>query len=249
MDGLTIKSCGKGAVTYGPIGDYFATCGMSIVSGEDIMIVNCSFEDSVGTALGVSYSNLNLHGNNFTKNCNGHSSRSYGLVARLFTNTSTMFISENKVSNNSAEYGGGITPEKNIPNFTMSMSFRKCNSAKYGGGIYAYNSTLNLTGNNIFAENSAEYGGGISAFDMYSILNFTGDSSFTNNKAEFYGRGIHAANSTLISSGNNAFRDNSALYLGGAINADDSFLNFTGNNIFRVTQPTSEEGLVCIMSL
>ena len=112
LDDLTLNSCGKGAVTYGPIGDYLTTCGMSIVSGEDILIVNCFFEDSVGTALGVSYSNLNLHGNNFTKNCNGHSSRSYGLVARLFTNTSNMFISENKVTNNSAEYGGGITPEK-----------------------------------------------------------------------------------------------------------------------------------------
>ena len=105
LDGLRINSCGKGAATYGPIGDYLTTCGMSIVSGEDIMIVNCSFEDSVGTALGVFYSNLNLHGNNFTKNCSGHLSRSSGLVARLLTNTSNMFISENKVTNNSAEYG------------------------------------------------------------------------------------------------------------------------------------------------
>ena len=141
---------------------------MSIVSGEDIMIVNCSFEDSIGTALGAFYSNLNLHGNNFTNNCNGHSSRSHGLVAKFFTNTSTTFFLGNKISNN---------------------------SAKYGGGIYAYNSTLNLTGNSIFSENSAEYGGGISTLN--SILNFTGDSSFTD---------LHCWKASAIGRANPPFR-------------------------------------------
>ena len=172
------------------------------------MIVNCSFEDSVGTALRVSYSNLNLHGNSFTNNYNGHSIRSCGLVTRFFTNTSTKFISGNKIHNNSAEYGRGITPERSILSFIVSTTFRKCKSAKFGGGIYAYNSTLTLTGNSIFTENSAEYGGGITTLN--SILILTGDSTFTDNKAERYGGRICAVNSTLISRGNNTFTENSA---------------------------------------
>ena len=123
-DGLTFNSCGKGAVTYSPVGEYLTACGRSIVSGEDIMIVNCSIEDSIGTALGVFNNNLNMHGNNFTNNCNGHSIRSPGLVTRFFTNTSTMFISGNKIHNNSAEYGRGITLERSILSFIVSMTFR-----------------------------------------------------------------------------------------------------------------------------
>ena len=68
LDGLTFNSCGKDAVRYGPVPDQLTVYGMSIYSGEDIMIVNCSFEDSVGTALGVFYSNLHLHGNSFKTN-------------------------------------------------------------------------------------------------------------------------------------------------------------------------------------
>ena len=62
------------------------------------MIVNCSFEDSVGTALGVLYSSLHLHGNSFTSNCNGHSSRSL--------------------------FGGGITAKNSTLKFTGNTAFR-----------------------------------------------------------------------------------------------------------------------------
>ena len=74
LEGLTFNSCGKGVAGYGPVPDQLTVYGMSIFSGEDIIIVNCSFEDSVGTAIGVFNSNLHLHGNSFTNNCNGHSS-------------------------------------------------------------------------------------------------------------------------------------------------------------------------------
>ena len=72
LDGVTFHSCGNGVSGYSPVPDYLTAYGMLIFWGEDIMIVNCSFEDSAGTALGVFYSNLHLHGNSFTNNCNGH---------------------------------------------------------------------------------------------------------------------------------------------------------------------------------
>ena len=72
VDGLTFKYCTNGPVGYGPLPNYFIVYGMKIALEKDIMMVNCSFEDSVATALGVFYSNLHLHGNSFTNNCNGH---------------------------------------------------------------------------------------------------------------------------------------------------------------------------------
>ena len=55
LDGLTFKSCGKTTVEYDPVTAYltFNTYGMSIISGKDVKIDNCSFKDSVGTAWGV----------------------------------------------------------------------------------------------------------------------------------------------------------------------------------------------------
>ena len=153
LDGLTFKSCGSG------------TYGMSIVSGEDLMFVNCSFRDSVGTALWVFDSSLHLHGNRFTNN--GHSSWIHERVGTgIFTNTSTLLITVIK----SAIYGGGITSMNSNLNFTENVVFTN-NSAKYGGGIYAANSTLNFKGNTIFEENSAEYGGGYKAFKQHTEIN------------------------------------------------------------------------------
>ena len=66
MRGLTIDSCGKGADGY----NYPTAYGMSIHSVQYSSIANCSFQDSIGTALGVFYSSLDLRGSNhFTGNC------------------------------------------------------------------------------------------------------------------------------------------------------------------------------------
>jgi len=197
LDGLTFYSCGNGASGYGPLPDYLTAYGMLIILGEDIMIVNCSFEDSAGTALGVFYSNLHLHGNSFTNNCNGHSCMSHGVRTGFSTNTRNGFIKANET--NSVECGGRITTEKNFQNFTGNITFRENNSAKYGRGIYAYNSILKFTGNILFGGNSAECGGGIKAKN--SILNFTGNTAFRNNSANS-GGGIYAYNSTLKFTGN-----------------------------------------------
>jgi len=128
LDALTFKSCGKTTVEYDPITAYLTfsnTYGMSIISGKDVKIVNCSFKDSVGTALGVFNTNLHLHGNSFTNNCNGPSCMSHGSGTSVFTITSTTFITGNETfRNNSAEYGGQVTTEKSFLNFTQNIAFR-----------------------------------------------------------------------------------------------------------------------------
>ena len=63
MHGLTINSCGMGAVIF----SFPTTYGVSVHSVSEARISNCSFQESVGTALGVFHSNVDLKGsNNFT---------------------------------------------------------------------------------------------------------------------------------------------------------------------------------------
>ena len=232
MSGLTISSCGKGAVMYNNPTIY----GVTVHSVMDTGIANCSFQDSVGTALGVFHSNLDIRGSNyFTSNCRGCFERNYTFLCfggGIYANISTLVFTGNiTFKHNTAEYGGGILASGNtLMTFNGNSSFRD-NSAEYGGGIAAWDSTLNFSGSSTFGSNSAEYGGGIDA--LSSTLNFSGSSTFGSNSAE-YGGGIYALSSTLNFSGSSTstFGSNSVEYRGGGIDAGRSTLNFCGSSTF-----------------
>ena len=228
LNGLTFKSCGKDVFGYGPVPDYY---GISIASGKDNLIVNCSFQESIGTALGVFYSRVHLQGNSFTKDCNGHSRMSHGLRTTILTNSSATFaIGTKTCHNNSADCGGRIGKANSVLNYTLTGNITSP-SATYGGGIHAYTSNLNLTGNILFGDISAdsEYGSGIKAIN--SIMNLIGNITFRNNLAK-YGGGIYAGNSNMNFTGNILLGGNSAEY-GGGIKAMNSTLSFIGNITFR----------------
>ena len=191
MHGLTFDSCGKGAHGYDPYTSnytkYSTAYGMSIHLGLDVSIVNCSFEDSVGTALGVFYSSGDLRGSNsFTNNCKGCSDKYLGCVclgSGIYTNNCTLVFAGNN-------------------------TFRDNSANKYGGGIFAVNSTLNLTEYSTFIDNSARIGGAIHAVN--STVNVTGESTFRNNTAGINGGGMKFLNSIVTFDGNNTFRNNSS---------------------------------------
>ena len=123
MHGLTINSCGKVAVMCNSLTAY----GVLVDSVLDTSINNCSFQYSVGTALGVFHSSLDLRGSNrFTSNCRGCIKSG----------------------------GGGIHACESTLSFNGNSIFRN-NSAEFGGGLYTYGSTLNFSGNSIFGSNSA----------------------------------------------------------------------------------------------
>ena len=232
MYGLTINSCGKGAVVDGSPTTY----GVSVRSVLDTSITDCSFQDSVGTALEVLDSSLDMRGSNhFTSNCRRCFERNYtclcfggGISASMST---LMLIGNSTFRVNSATLGGGIAAEYSVLNLTGNATFEK-NTAEDGGGIYAYNSTLNFNGSSTFGSNSAVIGGGIEA--LYStLINFNGNSIFGNNSAN-YGAGIHAETSTLNFSGRTTFGNNSVALYGGGIGATrNAVVNFNGNTTFR----------------
>jgi len=249
VHGLTFNSCGKGAVGHDHYTDhdYMTAYGVSVYLGRDINILNCLFQDSIGTALGVFYSSLVLKGSNsFTNNCRGCSDGNHTCICLgggIHTYTSTLiFEAENSTfTNNSAKDGGGIYARHSTLNFTGNTSFGNNSADKSGGGIMATDSSLNFTGNSTFQSNSAEIrGGGIMATD--SSLKFNGNSTFQSNSVERSGGGIRVLYSSLIFSGNITFRNNIAQKVGGGISTSDSTLNFIGNTTFKQNSANSQAG-------
>jgi len=180
MHGLTINSCGKGSLQH----LYLSMYGVLVDSVLDTSISNCSFQDSVGTALGGFHSSLDLRGSNsFTSNCRRCTER------RIFG-------------------GGGIHARNSNLSFSGNTIFRNNSAEIFGGGIYARNSTLNFSGSSVFGSNTAGYrGGGIAAES--STINFSGSSTFGSNTAGYHGGGIGAMWNTLVTfSGNIFFRNN-----------------------------------------
>ena len=226
LHGLTFTSCGRGA-TYMV---YPAAYGVSVHSGQDTEIADCSFQDSIGTALGVFYSSLVLRGSNsFTNKLVKYSYICIG--GGIYANASTLVFTGNSTfRNHSSDRGGGFYAQYSTLNFTGSSTFMNNSAADRGGGFYAWNSTLNFTGSSTFMNNSARlYGGGFYAKN--STLNFSGSlSSFTNNSAES-GGGFHAGNSTLNFIGSSTFTNNSA-GSGGGFYAWTITLNFIGSSTF-----------------
>ena len=267
LHGLIFKSCGKrlNAHRYVPAADnyvkYLTTYGVSLHAGQDTNIFNCSFEDNVGTSLGVFNSSLGLSGSStFTNNCrvcSGRNCTSICLGGGIYAHTSMLIFSDSiTFTSNSAEDGAGIYAWQSTLILTGNCSVTNNSAKRYGGGIIAWFSILNFIGNTTFRNNLARFGGGMYA--VISSQNFIGNTTFTNNSAEG-GGGIRSWWSTITFTGNTTFRNNlagqssrgiirvsrSILYFTGnttimnnsahvgGIYAWKSNLNFTGNNDFR----------------
>ena len=232
--GLTFTSCGRDA-TYSAFGYPIPTAyGVSVHSGQDTEIVNCSFQDSIGTALGVFNSSLVLRGsNNFTNNCGKCSgSLCFCVGGGIYADTSTLvFTGNSSFGDNSADLGGGFFAGYSTLSLIGSSTFVN-NSADRVGGFFAGYSTLNFTGSSTFPilNNSADRGGGFYAWNC--TLNFTGSSTFMNNTARLFGGGFYAAYSTLNLIGSSTFVNNSGYLGGGGFYTLYNNLNFIGSSTF-----------------
>ena len=173
-----------------------------------IDIINSTFENNTGTALGVNNSRLTLDGNNsFIGNCKSCSN----------------------ISSCSCR-GGGLYSSNSSLMFLGYCSFAH-NKATEGGGIYVETSTVEFYGHIIFHNNVLEYiydcGGGISIHS--SILETSSTSSMVvENNSAFFGGGIAAVKSDLIFSGNSTFKNNSATWGGGIFASTRSFVFIDG---------------------
>ena len=101
-------------------------------------IIDCSFQESKGSALGVVDSHVILRDNSFLNNC------------RVWSNQRC----DGYNYQGPECFGGGVFVRRSILSITGSSSFSG-NSASDGGGVSAWSSSnVNISGNTTFSGNS-----------------------------------------------------------------------------------------------
>ena len=200
----------------------FISCGIQLVSIENTVIANCTFQSSsMGQGAISSQSSTNI---DITSCVFQNSATDGGGAVMLDESKGNVNITNCIFQNNSAGYGGGAvwlfesTGDVSITNCTFQN-----NSATYGGAValyYGTNGDVSIT-NCTFQNNSATNGGGVMMYGStgeVSIINCT----FQNNSAIHtnagYGGAVLLDGSTgNVSITNCTFQNNSAYGGGGAV--------------------------------
>ena len=253
IDGLAFVACAARRDIY-IHRTYTTYYGLHLQSVPMAEIIDCTFQDSYGTALGVVDSRVVLRGNNsFLNNCllcsngrcddyvyQGPSCNGGG----VFVQRSNLSITgSSSFSGNSAYHGGGMSAWDSSNVYISGNATFSGNSAIYGdgGGVSARDSSnVYISGNTTFSGNSAYDGGGVSARDS-SNVDISGNTTFSNNSAR-YGGGVSAGDSSNVDiSGNTTFSNNSARY-GGGVSAEDSSNVYISENTTFIGNSASYGG-------
>ena len=165
ISGLTFVSCSKFNVV--EVGGYpkLSFFGVQFQTVETAEIIECTFQDSYGSALGVVDSHVILSGSNsFINNCrlcsNGSCNLCYGGGAFAKRSNLTIMDSSNFIGT-SAYSGGGIHAEtKSNVYISGNTTFINNSAETEGGGVFARtNSNVDISGKTTFIDNRARYGG------------------------------------------------------------------------------------------
>ena len=247
LDGLAFVACAARRDTYSVIHlyhTYTTYYGLHLQSVQTAEIIDCTFQDSYGTALGVVDSRVVLRENNFLNNCrlcsNGRcrywrSPTCYG--GGVFLKRSNLSITGNTAFfGNSATFGGRMSAQDSSNVYISGNTTFSGNSASGGGGVSAwYSSNVDISGNTTFSGNSASgHGGGVSAW-YSSNVDISGNTTFSGNSASGHGGGVSAwYSSNVYISGSTTFSNNSAsVGEGGGVSASySSNVNISGNTTF-----------------
>ena len=181
MNGLAFVACAKSHVTQ--IGQHRFTTyyGLHLQSVQTAEIIDCTFQDSYGSALGVVDTHVLLKGCSFLSNC------------RHCSNGRCSFWGPTC-------YGGGVFADKSNLTFTGNNKFIHNSAKRYGGGVYAVSfSNVKISGNTTFINNSASlHGGGLYAL-TYGNTTIIGNTTFIGNSANEYGGGVYTWSNLNIS--------------------------------------------------
>ena len=247
IDDLAFVACASASVIQ--VNHTYTTYyGLHLQSVPMAEIIDCTFQDSYGTALGIVDSRVVLRDNNFLNNCrlcsNGRCDyqrpRCFG--GGVFVQRSNLSITgSSSFFGNSATNGGGLSAWHSSNVYINGSTTFSGNSASYGGGVTAWSSSnVYVSGNFIFSGNSANNGGGVSAWD--SNVYISGNTTFIGNSA-LNGGGVNAWNSNVNINGDTTFIDNSASQYGGGVSAQDSSnVDISGNTIFSGNSAIHSDG-------
>ena len=257
IDNLAFVSCARLHMVTVPNNNFPTYYGLHLQSVPTAEIIDCTFQDSYGSALGLIGSYVVLRGNKFLSNCrmcsNGRCNPFMGPTCNgggvfadrsnlRFTGNSTFFLTL-------AYHGGGIYTESKC-NVDISGNTTFINNTAQDGGAISTggNSSVRISGNTSFIHNSARTnGGGVDAGSLSNIT-ISGNTAFIGNSAG-NGKGggdggaVYAYLSNVMISGNASFINNSARINGGGVYADKSNVYITGNTTFINNTASGDTGL------
>eukprot|EP00731_Ephydatia_muelleri_P009200 Em0004g1538a len=200
----------------------FINCGIRFISIENILITECTFQNSSNTAIyshSLNHTSITIADCLFVDN-NGDD----GGAVFLELLTGDVRISNCTFQNNSARYGGGgVRFYGSTGNVSITNCTFQYNSATYngGGGVLLDLSTGDVSITNCtFQNNSVLYGGGDGGGGGVSLYLSTGDVSITNctfqsNRATNGGGVSFSDSNGHVNITNCTFQNNSASYGGG----------------------------------
>ena len=226
IEGLAFVACAKSGKVQGSNDVIPTYYGLHFQSVQTAEIIDCTFQDSYGSALGVVDSHVVLRGNRFLNNCRLCSNRRCG--ARRYPWDPRC-------------YGGGVFVQRSNLSITGNTIFSG-NLAYDGGGVHArYSSNLYISGNTTFSANSAGGdGGGVTAIHRSNVY-ISGNTTFSGNSA-FSGGGVSAWHrSNLYICGNTTFSGNSAFRGGGVSTERSSNVTISGNTTFSGNSAWSDD--------
>lgn len=166
--------------------------------------------------------------------------------AGIFSSGTTV-ITDSKITNCSAQSGGGIFT--NGGKLTVNNSIiENCSVTDWGGGIYVYNGAdVTIENNTVIRKNlSSRYGGGIHVIHLgKSSVVTINDSSVTENESTLYGGGIGLGTGSTLTLNNAKITGNTAVqYAGGGIYALNSTINVTNGSKISENTAQSDGGAI-----
>ena len=258
IEHLAFVGCAIPGIFQGPYGNLITTYyGLHFESVQMAEIIDCTFQDSYGSALGVVNSHVVLRENRFLKNCrlcsngrcdfyNFQGPRCYG--GGVFVWRSNFSVTgSSRFSGNSADSGAGVYAYSSNVTISGNTTFSGNSARVDGGGVSAqFSSNVYINGNATFSGNSANYGGGVSAVSNTNVV-ISGNTTFSGNAVSNIGGGVFTQESSTVTiSGNTTFSDNSASN-GGGVYAGSSNAYISGNTTFSGNS-ASDGGGVCARS-
>ena len=242
IEGLAFVACARSVMVF----DYiFSTLhatyyiyGLHFESVQMAEIIDCTFQESYGSALGVVNSHVVLRGSGFLNNCrlcsngscDGRGPRCFG--GGVFVRRSNLSVTgSSRFSGNSADSGGGVCADSSNVTISENTTFSG-NSASSGGGVSADSSNVTISGNTTFSGNSAIGDGGGVSVGYSNNVYIIGNTTFSDNSARRDGGGVSAGGSNVYIIGNTTFSDNSARRDGGGVSAGGSNVYISGNTTF-----------------
>ena len=205
--------------------------------GTKLTLINGSIDNNKanwGGGITTEYGSIDMRGGFVTKNY--ASSAGGGINFSNCNNGLTASISGGSISENRADYGGGIRIEKQWA-ITMSgsavISGNTATATLGGGGVYMESGTFTMSGSAIISGNTATTNGGgvtvVKTGTVVPVFTLEGNALISGNTATGNGGGVVLENGSLTLSGSAKITNNTSGFDGGGVNVKYSAAQFTMN--------------------